>query len=438
MTQKTNQETKIIRYDSIKRIILTESIEIIFRSSLGERKVCRIKKPKICIGSSLENDIIISDDYISRKHCKLELSDEGLVLIDLGSTNGTSYEGEKIERIHLSRRGKFTIGKTEIQYKIIESEEALSPYRDRRFGNMIGASRSIRQIFSLVKKVAKTDVTVLITGESGTGKELVAMSLHEESTREKAPFIAINCGAIPANIIESEFFGHEKGAFTGAEQTRRGVFEQAHLGTLFLDEIGEMSIDLQTRLLRVLETKTVRRIGGYKDIPVDVRIIAATNQDLKKRVRDGKFREDLFFRLYIIPIHIPSLRERPIDIEVLAEHFTDFFSRGRNCLTSQAIQKIKQHKWPGNVRELKNTIQRAVILSKGVNISSKEIDISEFIEDHTSTSAQLVHHEKNAIINALKSNKGNQSKTANFLGIGRATLANKIKKYTIDLAEIKG
>lgn len=434
---KGGEATKIINYDAAQKVITSEAIELTIKSATGKKSTRTLKTARVNIGSAETNDIIIDDDdYISRKHCRLAFENDDLFLIDLGSTNRTFYEGEEVDKIALPRRAKFTVGKTEITIKRIEEKEKLHPESEAQMGHMIGVSDSMKEIFALIRRVAATDATVCITGESGTGKELVARSIHDLSNRVKAPFVAINCGAIPPNIIESELFGHEKGAFTGAIQTHRGVFEQAHTGTLFLDEIGEMPADLQTRLLRALETKTVRRIGGHRDIPVDARVIAATNCDLKQKIRQGKFREDLFFRLYLIPIHIPPLRERREDIESLANHFAKLFSADETerAISPKAMERLMRHNWAGNVRELKNTIQRAVIMHKGGAITASDISLTELRGEKDSRSMPLISQEKEAVVKALRQSKGNQSKAAHILGIARTTLANKIKKYEIDIS----
>lgn len=433
------EETKILRYNSEERILSFEAVEITACLPDGKKLVRKFRKPTIYIGSSVESDLVIErDSFVSRLHCRLTLRNNSIVIEDMGSTNGIFYKNERLQKISIASGSKFIIGKTEIYAKIIEDEEKVTS-EISCMGEMIGTSGSMKEIFSLVSLVAPTDATVCITGESGTGKELIASSLHGQSLRNKGPFVAINCGAIPHNIIESELFGHEKGAFTGASQTHRGVFEQADQGTLFLDEIGEMPFDLQTRLLRVLETKSVRRIGAQRDIPINVRIIAATNQDLKTRVGEQKFREDLFFRLYIIPVHVPPLRERREDISVLAAHFIKFFSPPDEEIEISlgAMNRLLEHSWPGNVRELKNVIQRAVIINRGGSITSANIKLTELKRPGDSLSGPLVCHEKEAILGALRQSCGNQVKASRILGVARTTLANKIKKYDIDLGLIR-
>ena len=238
---------------------------------------------------------------------------------------------------------------------------------------MIGNSKPIKDLKNQIKIAAPTSGWVLITGENGTGKELVARAIHQNSNRQACPFIEVNCAAIPEELIESELFGHEKGSFTGATTQRRGKFDQAHKGTLFLDEIGDMSLKTQAKVLRILQEHKFERVGGNKTIEVDVRVIAATNKDLEKEIADGRFREDLYYRLNVIPFHVPPLRERKADIPHLATHFLEYFcskeSRDTKVLDEEAVQAIKSYSWPGNVRELKNLIERLVIMSPGNTIT---------------------------------------------------------------------
>ena len=236
-----------------------------------------------------------------------------------------------------------------------------------RFGLLIGASRAMQGVYDLIAKVARTDATVLLTGETGTGKEVVAQTIHRLSRRHKEPFVAVNCGAVSATLIESELFGHERGSFTGADRTHKGVFEQAHRGTLFLDEITEMPVELQVRLLRVLETGTLTRVGGTETLRVDVRVIAATNRRREEAVAAGTLREDLLYRLNVFPIALPPLREREDDVELLAKHFLAELNRAEGAgkqLTRAALARLRAHAWPGNVRELRNVVQRAFIVAE--------------------------------------------------------------------------
>ena len=318
------------------------------------------------------------------------------------------------------------------------------------FDNLLGVSEGIKGVCSLIEKVADTDSTILILGESGTGKELVARTIHFNSSRRNKPLIPINCGAIPENLLESELFGHEKGAFTGASSMRVGRFELADEGTIFLDEIGEMSPTLQVKLLRILQQKEFERVGGTKTIKVDVRIIAATNIDLEKAVMENKFREDLYYRLNVIPIVIPPLRERTDDIPILIEHFIRHFNKTKKKkiegFTKEVMEFLISYKWQGNIRELENLIERLVIL-KGEGIITAE-DLPEKIKvswDRSGVSAYNIpdsginlnnvveEFENNLIIQAMQKAQGVKNKAAQLLSLNRTTLVEKLKKKQLDI-----
>ncbi len=315
---------------------------------------------------------------------------------------------------------------------------------------MIGDSKPIRELKAQIKIAAPTSGWVLITGENGTGKELVARAIHHNSHRQDKPFVEVNCAAIPEELIESELFGHEKGSFTGATTQRRGKFDQAHKGTLFLDEIGDMSLKTQAKVLRILQEHKFERVGGNKTIEVDVRVIAATNKDLEKEIAAGNFREDLYYRLNVIPFHVPPLRERKSDIPKLAEHFLEYFcskeSRETKTLDNDAIQAITDYPWPGNVRELKNLIERLVIMSPGNTITRKQLPqaicdkrlASAKEQSSVSLTADTFRtakeeFEKEFLIQKLEENDWNISRTAEIIEIERSNLHRKIKAYGIEL-----
>ena len=318
--------------------------------------------------------------------------------------------------------------------------------------NFIGISDSIKEVLSLIRKVADTDSTVLITGESGTGKELVARAVHYLSPRSHQPLVSINCAAIPSELLESELFGHVKGAFTGAHASRTGKFEAAHNSTIFLDEIGEMSPHLQVKLLRVLQEKSVTPVGGNKPIPVDARIIAATNKNLEEEIAEGRFRSDLFFRLNVIPIHIPPLRERTDDIPVLAFHFIEQYNRekDRNIegIRKDSLEVLQRYPWPGNVRELENLIERIVVL-KGhgwIEVSDlpEKIQRSEtsmkaaipiFGENGLDIRSATADFETALIRQALLLSGGNKNRAATLLGLKRTTFVEMLKRRHIDERE---
>jgi nitrogen regulation protein NR(I) len=316
------------------------------------------------------------------------------------------------------------------------------------FENIIGHSEAMLEIFDLIQNVADSDSTVLIYGESGTGKELVARAIHYHSPRSEKPLVPINCAAIPAELLESELFGYERGAFTGAHRTKIGRFEYANGGTLFLDEIGEMSPQLQVKLLRVLQERSFERVGGIRSINVDVRIIVATHQDLEKSIQEGRFREDLFYRLSVIPIHIPSLRERREDVPILIEHFLEKFNRekARNIrkISPGAMEQLVQYPWPGNVRELENLMERLVVLKRTGVIEPDDLPpkfsgaaVQEFLgrfalpEEGINLSTAVQRFERELILQALKRTKGVKKEAARLLRMKRTTLIQKMKRKQI-------
>lgn len=317
-----------------------------------------------------------------------------------------------------------------------ESLEERSLARRVSFEEIIGSSPPMQGIFTTVQKIAGTDVPVLITGESGTGKELIANAIHNLSGRKSGPFIAINCGAIPDTLIESELFGHEKGSFTGATVQRRGRLEYAENGTLFLDEIGDLSPELQVKILRFLQEKVLERVGGRQRIPVDSRVIAATNQDLETEVRENRFREDLYFRLAVVRIALPPLRDRGNDVIELAEHLVMAFSKELKKppkkFSRAALRAMREHAWPGNVRELQNRVKRALVLADGPSIGPGELELEMPGGQNGSASTLKEAKEKlerEILANALEENKGNISKTAKALGISRPTLYDLMTRY---------
>jgi len=328
-----------------------------------------------------------------------------------------------------------------------EVEETAEDGPDDVLGEFIGQSAPMQEIYDLIRSLAGSDASVLITGESGTGKELAARTIHRESSRRDGPFVALNAAAIPGELVESEIFGHERGAFTGASQERVGCFELAHGGTLFLDEISEMPIDLQPKLLRVLDEAKFRRVGGKKEIEVDVRVLSATNVAPKTAVRDNRLREDLYYRLNVFTLHLPPLRKREGDISVLADHFLARFaakhgsSAGR--LSDDAVELLEEYPWPGNVRELRNVMERAVILTRGETVEAEHLppyvrnpredseeDEAEDLQIPSGLSAAEV--EKRLILQTLDETDNNKAETARRLGLNVKTIRNKLRSWGID------
>lgn len=330
------------------------------------------------------------------------------------------------------------IEKVELAKRVRHLEKQLSDKHS--FDKIIGQSKAIQKAIDLARKVAATDTTVLLTGETGTGKEVFAQAIHHESLRNKHHFVAINCAAFSKELLESEMFGHIAGAYTGAVKDQKGIFEEANKGTIFLDEIGEMALDLQAKLLRVLETGEFIRVGESKPTQVDVRIIAATNRDLQKEIQHGHFREDLYYRISVFEIRLPPLRERVIDIEVLAQHFLQTYapktSKRINAAPKEFMEALKQHTWKGNIRELKNVIERSVILCEDeLKIEHLPIELQTIASPNQRgkilSAFELASAEKIHIQKVLNYTNGNKTKTAELLGIALTTLYRKIDEYGI-------
>ncbi len=324
----------------------------------------------------------------------------------------------------------------------IENEELKKQLSRLNIQDMVGKSPAMQKLQETIALVAPTEATILITGESGTGKSLVARAIHANSNRRDGNLVEVNCAAIPENLIESELFGHEKGAFTGANKMRHGRFYQANGGTIFLDEIGELNLLMQTKLLKVLQDKEIQRVGSDMPIPVDVRVIAATNRDLEKMVSEGTFREDLYYRINVVRIHVPSLRERREDIPALAMYFLNKYAeknrREIEGFTPGAMNLLTNHSWPGNVRELENTIERAVILCRGKFITEDDLGMHVTVPNnkvvvsnaYLKNATTLEEMEKAMILKTLEETGGNKSEAARRLGITRRTLKLKLKKYS--------
>ncbi len=338
-----------------------------------------------------------------------------------------------------------TAGKNDCAQSLIDEKQT----DENCFQGVIGKSRSMTNVFGLIERVADSDSTVLINGETGTGKGLVAKAIHQSSYRRKKPFVAINCGAIPENLLESELFGHVKGAFTGATSAKTGKFEVANCGTIFLDEIGDMSPDLQVKVLKVLEEREFEPVGGCKTIKVDVRIIAATHRDLEEEVQKGNFREDLFYRLYVIPIQLPALRERQADIPLLTHHFLNKLNNDKvtqvNSISDAVMNAFMYHSWPGNVRELANLMERLVVLKgegeiglndlppqmRGNVPSMTSMTAPELTTDGLCLSTAVSEFEKNLIYQSLEKTDWVKNKAAKLLQVKRTTLVEKIKRYEV-------
>ena len=318
-------------------------------------------KPELTIGTARSNDLVLTDATVSRHHCAVLGGPDGLLVRDLGSKNGTRIGRLLVESATLTGGATVELGATAVRFEPL-ADEGFEPMADDvQWGHLVGRSDAMRRLFALLARVAPSDATVLLEGETGTGKTMVAEAIHRASRRAAQPFLVVDCTALPPSLIESELFGHEKGAFTGAVAARAGALEAAAGGTLFLDEIGELPLAMQPKLLRALEDRAVKRIGANESIRVDVRLIAATNRDLRVEVNRGNFRPDLFYRLNIVRLRIPPLRERREDIELLAASFHEQFAAGA-APPPDLLASLAARDWPGNVRELRNAVERAVLL----------------------------------------------------------------------------
>jgi two-component system response regulator GlrR len=385
----------------------------------------------VIIGSDLDADLTLNDDTVSGRHAEVRPTAAGWIVRDLGSTNGVIIGEVRVNEALLDERTKrLSLGESELEWKLYdeEVEHLLAP---TPFGGLVGEAPSMRALFALVEQAAVSDSTVLIEGESGTGKEVLAEALHRASPRAERAFIVVDCGSIAPSLVESELFGHEKGAFTGADRLRIGALEEASGGTLFLDEIGELPLEQQVKLLRALESREVRRVGASKPKSIDVRVIAATHRRLDKLVASNQFRQDLYYRLAVIKVHVPSLRDRPEDILLLARRFLAELkpSLDPSALLSDAVSTaLVSHRWPGNVRELRNVVQRLVLVGE----LATELRAPMAPPDYDTARRQaLDDFERDYCKSILTHAGGNVSRAAAAAGLSRQMLHRLLRKHDL-------
>ena len=424
-------------------------------ASDGKDTEVPIDKDDFVIGSGPNADFKLEDSSVSRRHCRITVDERGYSIADLGSTNGTFVNGVKVSNAFLTPGAKITLGATALVFCPLDEARDMQLSPSDSFGVLVGCSLAMRRIFYVANTYAPSDAPILITGETGTGKELLAEELHRHSPRASKPFVVIDCAALAKDLVESELFGHVKGAFTGAASDRPGAFEYANGGTVFLDEIGDLQPELQPKLLRVLEKKEIRRVGTNAVQKVDVRIVCATNRKMDLEVKEGRFREDLFYRLCVVNIDIPPLKDRKEDIPLLARKFVREL-HGASALDEiadfdGAMTELGKHDWPGNVRELRNLIDRAfyapsrpIDLTASLRLgffgdSAMNAEVasgsaaSETFRPFKEAKADLLDEfERKYIVKLLKRNDYNISKSAREAGIERAYLQRLIKKYQID------
>ncbi|MAQ16061.1 MAG: Fis family transcriptional regulator [Sandaracinus sp.] len=365
MSRGTSAQTR----HGARRVVELPRLALVILSGNDRGAEFVMEGDRLQIGKAEGNDVVLAHQTVSRTHCEILREGRGYLLRDLGSTNGTLLDGAEIREAFLRPGAVVTVGEIELKVRTFSEKIEVLPSEQTRFGAVVGRSQPMREIFGLMERLAPSDATVLLGGETGTGKDAMARAIHQASGRSERPFVVVDCGAVVANLVESELFGHEKGAFTGAGERRHGAFELAHGGTLFLDEIGELPLDLQPKLLRALEQRSFRRVGGSREIAVDIRVIAATKRNLAVEVDRGKFREDLYFRLAVVPVEMPPLRERKEDLPLLVEHLIDdLISKDPDAtglrIAQAALDALAGHDWPGNVRELRNVLSRAAFLAQ--------------------------------------------------------------------------
>jgi two-component system response regulator AtoC len=398
---------------------------------------------EIVVGRSSTATVRVDDPKVSREHARILRRGDALELVDLGSRNGTRVNGNVVRGRSEGLSSGDTVRVGEAEILIAETTAALDgrpATADVELPGVVVSDPAMAQVFENVRRVAPMETTVLLLGETGVGKEVVAEQIHRQGGRASGPFVRLNCGSLPESLLEAELFGHERGAFTGADRRKAGYFETASGGTLFLDEVGELGASMQTRLLRVLEDGKFMRVGGREEIASDLRVVAATNRELERDVRTGRFRQDLYFRLSAFIIKLPPLRERPSEIELFAELFARQFGgrmkRPQLRIAADAMAALRKHDWPGNVRELRNAIEHAVVLAEDGVVTAQRLPDSVRGEPQAGATAggmrgQVADIERRAIEDALEAEDGNQTRAARRLGISRRALLYKLDKYDL-------
>jgi DNA-binding NtrC family response regulator len=390
------------------------------------------------VGTHDGNHLVVVDPTVSRFHCEIVMTEEHALVRDLGSRNGTRVDGVPIREAYLRDGARLKVGQTQLKFELLAEQVGVPLSGGERFGLALGRSVAMRAVFALLERAAQSDATVLLTGETGTGKDVAAESLHRESARREGPFVVVDCGAIPAGLLETELFGHEAGAYTGATTDRCGAIEAASGGTLFLDEIGELTPDLQPKLLRALDTHTVQRVGGTRRTPVDVRVVAATNRDLKVEVNARRFRPDLYYRIAVVEVRLPPLRERLEDLPLLVEHFLAQLGNPAAAAASlrdpEHVAALGHHSWPGNIRELRNYVEqcqaigeRAALDPSGASAGPPAIDVRVPLK--RAREQWLDHFERRYLAELIQAHGHNVAAAARAAAIDRVHLYRLLSRY---------
>lgn len=402
-------------------------VTVLCGADAGEARLSQ--ETELTVGSSEGNDLRLTDPSVSRHHCAFTATVRGVEVNDLGSTNGTFVNGVRVFRALVPSGATVSIGSSTLRFEGLDTRVSVPVSSSSSFGRVVGDSPIMRRIFAALDKVSTSDVTVLFEGETGTGKSMLAEALHQKSRRAGGPFVTIDCSALPGNIIESELFGHEKGSFSGATEARVGLFEQAAGGTIFLDEVGELPLALQSRLLRFLEKRTLRRVGGDRDIAIDIRVVAATNRDLRREVNRGTVRPDLLYRLNGIRLVVPPLRERTGDIPLLLDQLCrQITGSDEPVLTPDLVENFCARQWPGNVRQLANTVERAVLLG-GANLFDEGDDTTIPFGDAKEEAVESF--ERQYLLELVARHEGNLSAAARAAKMSRNHLYTLLRQHDI-------
>lgn len=451
------------------RIIHIRRARLTVTSGEGAGTSWQVDRDVIRIGARADNEVTLTDSTVSRLHAEIVRGQQGTILRDLQSTNGTFVGAVRIREVYLAPDTRFRVGNTELAYTPQDEVIEVAPSVEDCFEELVGRSIVMREVFGILERVAPTDLTVLVAGETGTGKELVSRAIHARSPRKHGPLVVFDAGAAPESLVESELFGHERGAFTGAIQAREGLFEAAHGGTIFIDEIGELPLELQPKLLRVLEQREVRRVGATRAKPIDVRVVAATNRDLRSEVAAGRFREDLYYRLAVVEVRLPALRERREDIPQLVDHLL------RRAESRRVVRGIdpavralfEAYHWPGNVRELNNVVERAVpfcdgplitlaalppslkaasaaasagTTNSGITAASSpaalRLDTNSDVPFKDAKELLIEAFERQYLVDLIEKHDGNVSRAARAADMDRKSITRLLKKHTIRYRDV--